>query len=32
MDAEGKVLKRFTGFVEPDEMLSVLNEIENAAH
>ena len=32
MDAEGKVLKRFTGFVEPDEMLSVLNEIENGAH
>ena len=32
MDAEGTVLKRFTGFVEPDEMLSVLNEIENGAH
>jgi thiol:disulfide interchange protein DsbD len=31
LDAEGTVLKRFTGFVEPDKMLSVLNEIENRA-
>ena len=30
MDAEGKVLKRFTGFVEPEKMLSVLSEIENS--
>ncbi len=30
MDAEGTVLKRFTGFVEPEKMLSVLNEIENS--
>ena len=30
MDAEGMVLKRFTGFVEPEKMLSVLNEIENS--
>ena len=30
MDADGKVLKRFTGFVEPEKMLSVLNEIENS--
>ena len=29
MNAEGKVLKRFTGFVEPEKMLSILNEIEN---
>ena len=29
MDAEGTVLKRFTGFVAPEKMLSVLNEIEN---
>ena len=29
MDAEGRVLKRFTGFVGPEEMLSILNEIEN---
>ena len=29
MDAKGTVLKRFTGFVEPEKMLSVLNEIEN---
>ncbi len=30
MDAEGTVLKRFTGFVGPDKMLSILNEIENS--
>ena len=30
MNAEGTVLKRFTGFVEPEKMLSVLNEIENS--
>ena len=29
MDAEGRVLKRFTGFVGPEEMLSILNDIEN---
>ena len=29
MDADGTVLKRFTGFVAPEKMLSVLNEIEN---
>ena len=29
MDAEGTVLKRFTGFVDPEKMLSILNEIEN---
>ena len=29
MDAEGSVLKRFTGFVGPEEMLSILNDIEN---
>ncbi len=29
MDAEGKVLKRFTGFVGPEEMLSILNDLEN---
>lgn len=31
MDAEGRVLKRFTGFVGPEEMLSILNDIENKA-
>ena len=30
MDAYGKVLKRFTGFVEPEKMLSALSEIENS--
>ncbi len=29
MDAEGKILKRFTGFVGPEEMLSILNALEN---
>ena len=29
MDAEGRVLKRLTGFVGPEEMLSILNDIEN---
>ncbi len=29
MDADGRVLKRFTGFVGPEEMLSILNDIEN---
>ena len=29
IDAEGAVLKRFTGFVDPEEMLSILNEIES---
>ncbi len=29
MDAEGRVLKRFTGFVGPEEMLRILNDIEN---
>ena len=29
MDAEGRVLKRFTGFVGPEEMLSILNDIES---
>ena len=31
MDAEGRVLKRFTGFVGPEEMLSILTDIENTA-
>ncbi|MDE0552955.1 MAG: sulfite exporter TauE/SafE family protein, partial [Candidatus Poribacteria bacterium] len=29
MNAEGRVLKRLTGFVGPEEMLSILNDIEN---
>ena len=29
MDAEGRVLKRFTGFVGPEEMLRILNDLEN---
>ena len=28
MDADGTVLKRFTGFVGPEEMLGILNDIE----
>ncbi len=31
MEAEGKVLKRLTGFVGPEEMLGILNEIEGGA-
>lgn len=28
MDAEGTILKRFTGFVGPEEMLAILEEVE----